>query len=310
MRIDYDFLDLEVFLTVKETGSFHRAAQRLNLSQSSVTRRIQKLEAALGAVLFERTTRDVRPTLAAKRLQFRAEAILEDARETTRALRDENAAYARQRAQIVTLATIPTVLRALVAPAIRRYRAEGNHSRIRVLDLAANEVAEAVAEGEADLGLCSVPMLEPSTEFMQLVHEPLVLAIPADHPLADQNEVRWSDLAGEALILPAPGTGNRMMIDEALARTRTPVRWTYEVGRSTTALNLVAEGLGVAVSPRMALSGAEGETVSWRPLVQPTVSRPIGVLSRIGHKATTAAAKLASSIAASAKKLRDREAAP
>mgnify|MGYP001813232112 CR=1 FL=1 len=47
MRINYDFGDLEAFLAVKETGSFHGAAERLNLSQSAITRRIQKLEEAL-----------------------------------------------------------------------------------------------------------------------------------------------------------------------------------------------------------------------------------------------------------------------
>ena len=86
MRIKFDFLDLEAFLAVKETSSFHAASERLNLSQSSVTRRVQKLEEALGTEVFERTTRDVRPTLAAKRLQVRAEAILQDAQETTLAM--------------------------------------------------------------------------------------------------------------------------------------------------------------------------------------------------------------------------------
>ncbi|WP_029064993.1 LysR family transcriptional regulator, partial [Labrenzia sp. DG1229] len=83
MRINFDFNDLEAFLAVMETGSFHLAAERLNLSQSAITRRVQKLEDVLGSSLFERTTRAVRPTLAAKRLQARAEVMLEGARETT-----------------------------------------------------------------------------------------------------------------------------------------------------------------------------------------------------------------------------------
>ena len=140
MRINFDFLDLEAFLIVKETASFHAAAERLNLSQSSVTRRIQKLEVALGTELFERTTRDVRPTLAAKRLQLRAEAILQGAQETTLAMRDETAAYEYQRAQTVTIATVPTVIPGLVSSAIRSFRAAGQKARIRLLDLSANDV--------------------------------------------------------------------------------------------------------------------------------------------------------------------------
>lgn len=297
MRINYDFLDLETFLAVKDTGSFQDAADRLNLSQSSVTRRVKKLEEALGTLLFERTTRDVRPTLAAKRLQLRAEAILQDAVETTRAMRDESAAYAYQRAQTVTVASIPTVVHALLSSAIRVFRAEHSGIRVRILDTAANEVAEAVAQGDADFGICSIPMLEPVTEFTLLLNEPLVLALPFGHRLTEYDRVTWTDLAEENLILPARGTGNRLLIDEALARNRNPVRWMYEVGRSSTALDLVANGIGVAPLPQMALNGTHNRSVCWRTIEAPDVSRPIGLLSRIGQKDTTGAAALKLAIA-------------
>lgn len=294
MRINFDFTDLEAFLAVKETGSFHHAAARLNLSQSSVTRRVQKLEEALGSVLFERTTREVRPTLAAKRLQLRAEAILEEARETTRAMRDETAAFVHQRAMTVTVATIPTVVSGLLAPAIQAFRAAEPRARVRVLDLGANEVAEAVAQGEADFGICSIPLLEPATEFERLFDEPMALALPAAHRLGSQERVAWADLDGEALILPARGTGNRLLIDEALAATRRPVRWTYEVGRTSTALELVAAGIGIAPVPRMAARAADA--VVWRSLVDPEVSRPIGLLQRVGQADVPAAAALKTAI--------------
>lgn len=296
MRINFDFLDLEAFLAVKETASFHAASQRLNLSQSSVTRRVQKLEQALGSTLFDRTTRDVRPTLAAKRLQIRAEAILQDAREATQAMRDESVAFASQRAQTVTIATVPTVVTGLVAPAIRTFRADGNRARIRLLDMAANEVAEAVSQGEADFGLCSIPMVEPMTEFTHLFDEPIVLAMPRGHPLADRKRLRWSDLQGDALILPARGTGNRLMIDEALARSGTPVRWSYEVGRTSTALNLVVQRMGIAPLPRMAVLSEENGGITWNTVSEPEVSRPIGLVTRPGLSETPAEAALKAAV--------------
>lgn len=304
MRINFDFLDLETFLAVKETESFHHASQRLNLSQSSVTRRIQKLEEALGTVLFDRTTREVRPTLAAKRLQQRAEAILQDAQETALAMRDESVAFAHQRAQTVTLASIPTVLGALVLPAIRAVRAAGRTPRIRLLDLAANEVAEAVAKGEVDFGLCSIPVLEPVTEFSLLFNDPIVLALPVDHPLAVRDRLTWRDLAEDALILPARGTGNRLLIDEALARSRMPVSWTYEAGRSTTALAMVAQGIGIAPLPKLAVSDLPGGQLCWKTIGEPQVSRPIGLLTRLGQKDSEAALALRAAIVQIARSLR------
>lgn len=183
MGINYDFGDLEAFLAVKETGSFHAASTRLNMSQSAITRRIQKLEDALDSRLYVRTTRAVKPTLAAKRLQARAEALLQDAQETTEAMRDDSVAFAHQRNAIITVAAIPTIIGRLLLPVLRTFRASGNLARVRLLDMSANEVAEAVAEGEADFGLSSIPALEPATEFEPLFEQRIVLALPPDHPL-------------------------------------------------------------------------------------------------------------------------------
>lgn len=286
MRINFDFGDLEAFLAVKETGSFHLAAERLSLSQSAITRRVQKLEVALDSVLFERTTRDVRPTLAAKRLQARAEAILDDAHETTTAMRDESVAFAHQRNALVTVAVIPTVFAQLIPQAVRTFRAEGNAARFRFLDYTANEVAEAVAKGEADFGICSIPELEPNTHFTPLFDDQIVLAYPQGHSIGDKPAVTWADLHQIELIVPARGTGNRLLIDEAMARARLSLNWSIEFRRSTTALELVSEHIGLALLPRSAVSNWHAPHIAFKAVGNPDVLRPVGILNRQGHTST------------------------
>lgn len=286
MRINYDFSDLEAFLAVKETGSFHLAAERLNLSQSAITRRIQKLEIALDSVLFERTTREVKPTLAAKRLQARAEAILEDARETALAMRDESVAFKHQRNAVVTVAVIPTVVGLLLPKAIKMFRQEGYGARFRFLDHNANAVAEAVAKGEADFGICSIPELEPNTQFEPLFDDPIVLVFPTGHPFENRETITWNDLSDQDLIVPARGTGNRLLIDEAMARARLPLFWSYEVRRSSTALGLVEAGTGLALLPRSAVVAAPISSFGYAPVLNPSIVRPVGILGRTGHNAT------------------------
>ncbi|NDR57366.1 LysR family transcriptional regulator [Aliiruegeria sabulilitoris] len=283
MRINYDFSDLEAFLAVMETGAFHLAAERLGLSQPAISRRVQKLESALDSILFERSTRAVRPTLAAKRLKVRAEAILNDAQETALAMRDESVAFAHQRNMVVSVATIPTVVAAVLPQAIRRFRQSGFAARIRFLDLTANDVAEAVSQGDADFGISSTPALERSIEFEPLFDDRMMLVLPRDHPLVQQEKIKWPQLKGEALILPTRGTGNRLLIDEAMARERLQLGWTFEVHRSTTAMELVAGGSGVALVPNSAITCGFAHEVISRPMVSPEIVRPVGLISRVGH---------------------------
>ena len=301
MRINFDFGDLEAFLAVKETGSFHAAAARLNLSQSAVTRRIQKLEEALGSQLFERSTRHLKPTLAAKRLHARAEAIVGDARETARAMRDESVAFVHQRGAVITLTTIPSVVGMLNAPAITAFRAAGHNARIRILDGSANAVAEAVASGEADFGLGSIPMLEPSTEFEPLFDDRIVLALALSHPRAGVGAVHLAEIADTPMIVPARGTGNRLLIDEAMARARTRLNWAFEVGRSSTALALVQDGMGAALLPRSAIGRAQVATCTLEAI---DIARPVGLLARFGQRdgAAVVAFKAALRVAATARR--------
>ena len=144
MRINFDFADLEAFLILSETGSFVATAEHLGLSQSALTRRIRKLEEALGAPLFDRTTRSVRMTLAARRLRSRAQGMLDEARETMRELKDDTAEFSFQNRVIVTVAAVPSTIARVLIPAVGLFSAGQNEARVRILDLLANEVVEAV----------------------------------------------------------------------------------------------------------------------------------------------------------------------
>ena len=90
-------------------------------------------------------------------------------------------------------------------------------------------------------------------------------------------------LEGMSLILPSRGTGNRMLIDDAMAAAGMSLRWTFEVERTTTALELASDKQGIALLPRSALSTSNSETITHRLLVEPSIKRPIGLVSRRGQ---------------------------
>lgn len=280
MRINFDFGDLEAFLAVADTGSFQHAASLLAISQSSVTRRIQKLESALGVLLFERTTRRLKLTLAAKEFRTRAQAICSEAGEAMRALGDSTIRHEYQRNEIITVATVPTLTLDLLPRALRRFEAEGNRARINLLDLFADEVSEAVTSAEADFGLGFIGLQEPGLESEFFLDDAFVLAMPRQHPLAEQSGLSWAEIAPHRLIAPQKGGGNRLLIDNILARKNLQLDWSYQARHTSTLLELVRAGLGIAVLPASAVPVDQNSDLVCRPLRDPLISRSIGGICR------------------------------
>lgn len=302
MRINFDFADLEAFLVLCETGSFVAAARHLGHSQSTLTRRIKALEEELGTALFERTTRSVRPTLAAKRFRARAQAMLDDARESLREMQDETARFRHQTATIVSVAAVPSAIPRLLIPAAGLFLtgtgAGSGAARLRILDLLANEVAEAVLAGTADFGLTSLVTQEPGLQVAPLREDRIVLAVPRAHPLADAGPVQWRDLSGQRLILPMQGSGNRAQIDRVLAQHRISLHWSCEVQRTATSLEMVRSGLGIAPLPLSAVPLNGGLDIALCDLVGPEVSRGFWLVTRSKGRLTGEAQRLHDQIAA------------
>ena len=133
-RINCEILDLRAFLMVVELGSFHRTAEALNLSQPALSRRIQKLEAAIGAPLLERTTRHVAPTAIGEDLLPLVRRMLEEFDGSLFASRDP-----KRRGGIVSMACLPTAAFYFLPEVIRTFSVDHPEIRFRILDLPATD---------------------------------------------------------------------------------------------------------------------------------------------------------------------------
>lgn len=280
MRINYDFTDLEAFLEVASTASFQRAAERLNMSQPTLTRRIRKLEAAIGAKLFQRTTRSVQITLAGRGFLERAQAILHEAQAAQTALAGTHAYTAAQRNAVITLATVPSATHNILPEALARHRANGHDTRYRIRESLAGETLDLVRDGEVDFGIGFGGLNDPMLTFEHLRTDRFVLAMHRLHPLALRDVLTWADLSGQDLIVPWKGTGNRLLIDNALAETGQQISWRFEIRNSSTMLGMVQAGLGVAPLPVTVLPTDMDASVVHRELGQPQVTRSLGVITR------------------------------
>lgn len=285
MRINFELLDIRAFLAVLDLGSFSKAADALNLSQPALSRRIQSLEAAIGAPLFERTTRHVAPTAVGRSLAPMSRRLLDEFEES---LLGTTGIAARQAGQI-TLACIPTAVFYFLPRAIEQFNARFPHIRFRILDLSANEGLASVANGEAEFGINLTGSTDPDLGFTPLLDDPFVLACRRDHALATRRRLSWKDLEGETLIGVSRASGNRLILEAALMKSKVRLSFHFEVNHLTTSLGLVERGLGVSVLPKLATPPPGHPVIVTRSIGEPEIKRTIGIVERRAARLSPAA---------------------
>jgi len=274
--MNVDTRGLQAFIAIAEQGSFGRAAGALHLTQTGLTRRLQTLEASLGVRLVERTTRALALTPIgrdflpqARRLLGELAAALAEIRESGKALRGE-----------IAIACVPTVGVQYLPRIIQLFSARHPGSRIRILDHASFRVAEAVLRREAEFGITQQGAYDPELASVPLLKDRFVLVCRHDHALARKKRLAWRELLPHALIYSGQESGNRQLLDGALGATGTQLKASYEVQRSSTAVGLVAAGVGVAVVPELAMQEGAYPELRVIPLVDPVVSRSLVLLKR------------------------------
>jgi DNA-binding transcriptional LysR family regulator len=191
---------LRTFVAVAEERNFTRAAARLHLAQQAVSKSVQQLERELGVELLERTTREVRLTPAGA-------ALLRSGRET---LASADAAFARARevgaavAGKVRIGATPAVGPAVLREIVDVLRAGAPELSVAVLEVRPGEISRLLRDRDVDLVLARTWAGGPEVESASLRPTPVVLVVPADHPLAEKEAVDLAELDGERLLTWSP----------------------------------------------------------------------------------------------------------
>jgi DNA-binding transcriptional LysR family regulator len=288
MAINFDLNDLLAFRAVAELSNFRKAAEVVHISQPAFSRRIDKLEQALGVRLLDRTTRRVSLTAVGRDFSRKVEQLLDDLDHTLLGIRG----VAATRMGEVAIAAVPSAVYYFLPQVISRYHERYPKIRVKVFDASANDVLAAVVRGEADFGINFMGAQEPDVEFKPLLEERFVAACRRDHPLARKKQVTWADLSAYDFISVGKSSGNRLLLDQALAGVAQRPQALYEAQHVTTLLGLVEAGLGVAAVPAMAMPAADHPLLVSVPLADPVVSRKMGLIRRQGRSLSPAAQQL------------------
>lgn len=286
--MNLELSDLRAFVAVAERGNFSAAAEEIHLSQPALSRRIAKLEGVLGVRLLERTTRRVDLTAFGRDFARKARDLLNGFDETLLGVGELAARMSGE----VTIACVPSAVRHFLPEVLREYHEKYPRIMIRVLDEGASEVLSSVVRSEADFGLNYIGAQEGNIEFEPVMKEVFVVACRRDHPLAKRTSLTWAELAAHDYMTVAKASGNRFLLDLALADTPGLPRPFCEVRHVMSLISLVEAGVGIAAVPRLAMPPGEHPVLTSIPLKGPEVTRTLGLLRRRGVLLSSAAQHL------------------
>lgn len=240
---------LEHFVAAAEERHFTRAAQRLHIVQSGLSASIRALERELGASLFVRSTRRVELTPAGR-------ALLPEARRALAAVSAAADAVAavqgllRGTLAVGTMQVLPPAVDLLAV--LGRFHAEHPGVELRLRQAGTGTLLAEVAAGALDLALVAPVGRPPNGVVVRaLASDRLLIACTPAHPLAGRGEVELAELAGEPFVDFQQDWGLRMLVDQQLAAAGRDRRIALEVNDVPTLLELVANGLGVALVPEV-----------------------------------------------------------
>lgn len=202
-----DLDDLRCFLAVVEEGGFGAGAARLELSTSTVSRRVSALERRLGVKLFARDARGASLTTEGLAAVAHARTVLREFDGLSAVPDERHPTAGAASLRVGVTASLPTVLSALLAGALSRRDgvADGPGSAPTVVTATADEILAGLEAGDLDLALVHVPLLRPGLATAAVALLEGQVAVAASHRLAGRPSVTAEDLRGERLALRAGG---------------------------------------------------------------------------------------------------------
>lgn len=259
-------------MAIAEELSFRRAAERVLIDQSALSRRVQNLEESLGYPLLFRTTREVVLTEAGRVFY---EEIVPAMHSLARAA-DVARVAAQGKTGRLRLAYMSFAATGVMPTAVRGFAAAFPDVALELRYLRTQAQKLAISRGEIDAGFMLGPFHNPQFEQISVAAEQLLALIPEDHPLAVQESVTLADLAAQKLILGSHDQWDffRLLISDMFSAAGLSIDVAYEPSNSLGIIGLVSKGLGVSIFAD-SIECLRPEGVVFRPISDCTVELQI-----------------------------------
>jgi LysR family cyn operon transcriptional activator len=245
---------LRYFLAVAEAGSFSRAADRLGISQPSVSQQMRDLEASLRVSLFQRRGKRILLTSSGLIFQEHARAVL---RQLENFLEELNRAPEELRGSL-RLGVVPALNVPLVPELLGLFAANHPGISLVVEEISSTEIETALEEGRMDVGLGFLTRHSPNLRYERLCTDEFALIVSAKHRWFNRRVIAFSELHQERLLQLPDSFVMRRMSDEICRNHQVRTRTIAEINAIETLLRSLAPLKAAALMPKIALRGREG----------------------------------------------------
>jgi DNA-binding transcriptional LysR family regulator len=267
-----DIYQIRYFLAIVETGGFTKAAERLFVSQPSLSVGIKKLEQELGVSLFERGGRRSVLTPAGQFFLTKAQSILTDYQDVLRELKTFKVQ------PVLRIGLLRTIRMSSFAQLIGAFRQAYPNVAIELRDGSAVDLQEQLALGELDMFMTGLEGIETTGNSLPLFRQRMALAVANTHSFAQRKSIRLNELDGEPFI-DRMHCKFREVVKQKFAEQRLQQHVVYRADNEDWVIALVAAGLGITImSEWQDLLG-----ITYIPISDWTVERTIGLVWRAGQ---------------------------
>ena len=292
---------LEYLLALNETRHFRRAADRLGVSQPSLSMQLNALEEALGVSLAERGRSGVTLTPIGREIASRASRILIDVQEVCDLAR--SAGHQHGLLGTIRLGTSPTLGPYILPQIVKRLHREYPELTLYVREGTPRELQTNLLGGKHDIVLSPLPIISSDLTIKRLFLEPLYLVVASDHDLVNKSKIDVSDLNGLKVLAPAPHYHLYDQVKAICDDAGAELLRDYEGTSLDTLRHMVGMGLGVSLLPSLYVQSeikARGEVraISFKG---GRINRPIGIAWRKGAAAVRGFSNIANAVRAVAK---------
>lgn len=281
-RAGLELRHLRYFAALAEELSFTRAAEKVHVTQSTLSHQIKQLEGELGQQLFSRIGKRVVITEAGEMFLSGVARALREIDGGVRSLRGEAGPPLGTLQMGLTHTFMIKFAPVCIAAFVRRY----HNVSVTILELSANEVERQLEAETIEIGIAYRPALRPGFVFEPLYIDEMVLAVGRDHPFASRRRVRLAELHRHSLVLQTRDSDTRQILDASFRSVDAEPIVVAEMNAAGPMIDLVRElNIGAIVSKQVA---SQSDGVRFIPLESPTPLRTAGLLLKAARVKTLA----------------------